>query len=349
MASFNSTLDLNKVKVSTQTIAALSLDDSKLNSAMEKLEKYGFIIISNSPGKTVTNDEIRENVLDLKPLFGTAAYHIRADDDGVCPIGNFIAVDIATKEKQTKKMKGVCKATTSDEHEPHTDSTFQKRSDEFLSLTCYQPSLDGGESYVVSGAAIYEHIKKVLKPSQIRPLFRSDAVTFTRGEESATKAIFTKDEKTGSIVLVWRKDIIVNKMDEAVHPDAVAGVLAMVSFIEDERNHAVYKLQRNETLLCNNGAVLHARKSFPDDQIRRLDRLNFFTIGSGAKLDGRLQLGFKEQHTATATGNGMLGKKTGDYKKAFPFPAATPRNSIVLSTDIDGGSCRRLSIISQAA
>jgi hypothetical protein len=139
-------------------------------------------------------------------------------------------------------------------------------------------------------------------------------------------------------------------MDEAVHPDAVVGVvLVMLSFIEDERNHAVYKLQHNETLLCNNGAVLHERKSFPDDQIRRIDRLNFFTIGSGAKLDGRLQLGFKEQHITTATGNGMLGKKTGDYKKAFPFPTAKPRNSITLSDidGIDGGSCRRISTISQ--
>jgi hypothetical protein len=48
----------------------------------------------------------------------------------------------------------------------------------------------------------------------------------------------------------------------------------------------------------------------------------------------------------------MLGKKTGDYKKAFPFPTAKPRNSITLSDidgidGIDGGSCRRISTISQ--
>merc|ERR1719491_2041467 len=216
------------------------------------------------------------------------------------------------------------KGTTSDEFEPHTDASFQQKSDEFLSLTCYQPSIDGGESYVVSGVAIYEHLKTVLTKSQLKSLFRPNAVTLTRGEESTTKAIFSKNEQTGHISVVWRKDIIVDKMKQAVHPDAHAGVLAMLLFIEDERNHVVYKLQRNETLLCNNGAVLHARKSFPDTQVRRLDRLNFVTMGSGATLDdGRLTLGFKEQQAIQIPSkNEVFYKEMVTSKDLFSFTAA---------------------------
>merc|ERR1712070_745780 len=180
-----------------------------------------------------------------------------------------------------------------DEFEPHTDGTFSSEKDEFLTLTCYTPAIDGGESYVVSGTAIYEYAKKVLKPNELEALFRSDAVTYKRPPQITKKAIFSKDEITGNITMVWRKDLFVDNMDEVVHPDAHAGVRAIIDFVNDEQNHVVYKLKRNETLLCNNGAVLHARKSYPDDQERHLDRLNFHTIGSGAKLDGRVQPGFK--------------------------------------------------------
>ena len=97
------------------------------------------------------------------------------------------------------------------------------------------------------------------------------------------------------VISVWfgAKDLFVDNMDDVVHPDAYAGVLAIVDFVSHPQNHAVYKLKRNETLLCNNGAVLHARKSYPDDQEHHLDRINFHTIGSGAKRDGRVQPGFK--------------------------------------------------------
>ena len=154
-----------------------------------------------------------------------------------------------------------------------------------MSFTCCQPSKDGGESYVVSVVAIYEHIKKVLHPSEMDALFRTNAVRFKRGMESATEAVLRRDEETRHIYMCQRRDILVDKIEEAAHPDARAGVLAMFSFINDPRNHVVYKLQRNETLLYNNAAVLHARRSFPNGQIQRLDRLNFHTVGSGAKLD----------------------------------------------------------------
>ncbi|CAB9500103.1 dioxygenase [Seminavis robusta] len=163
MLSFDATLDINQAMVTCESIAALSADDFVLDEAMEKFQEYGFIIIRCAPGKDVTNAEIKQNVLDLKPLFGNPAYHIRADKDGVCPVGTFQAVDSAKMAEYKSKM-GEAKSQTNDEFEPHTDSSFQQRSDEFLSLTCYNPSTDGGESYVVSGAAIYEHVKAVLTP-----------------------------------------------------------------------------------------------------------------------------------------------------------------------------------------
>ncbi|CAB9504667.1 unknown protein [Seminavis robusta] len=92
-------------------------------------------------------------------------------------------------------------------------------------------------------------------------------------------------------------------MNQAVHPDAHAGVMEMDAFIKSQSNHALYKLQRNEILLCNNAAVLHARRSFPDRQLRRLDRLNFITLGSGCKLEGRLKLGFEEPRDRSSAPN----------------------------------------------
>lgn len=295
MTSFDSTLDLNQVKVVCSSIATLSGNESALVEAVKKLDKFGFIIIQCAPGQNVSDKEIRKNVLGLKPLFGTPAYHIRADKDGVCAVGTFEAVKAEHKAKMSK-----VKALNNEEFEPHTDASFQVKSDDFLSLTCYQPAKDGGESYVVSGAAIYSHIRSVLTPIQLEALFRPDAVTFKRGEETATKAVLRREE-TGRICITWRRDIIVDKMHEAVHPAAHVGVKAIDAFVSDRRNHVEHKLQRNEILVCNNAAVLHARHSFPDEQIRRLERLNFETIGSECHLDGLVKIGFVEEAVNPAT------------------------------------------------
>jgi len=288
MQPFSASLDLSNLQVVCTSIESLSNDSEMLDEAMDKFQKFGVVVIQCSPGKYATNEEVRKNVLDLKPLFGNAAYHIRADADGVAPVGTFGAD--AAKPKYVSKMK-VVKALSNDEFEPHTDASFQPKSDEILSLTCYQPATDGGESYVVSGAAIFNHIQKILSPSELAALFRPDAVTFQRGEEMATKAVLKS--VGGRVHITWRRDIIIDKLEECVHPDAHVGVLAMDEFINNKQNQLEHKLQRNEVLLVNNQAVLHARRSFADGQIRRLDRLNFVMEGSGAKMDGRIELGFE--------------------------------------------------------
>lgn len=339
MNTFNSNTSINQVKISADSIAAMMEDKSKLNETRNILNKYGFLIVANAPGKEVSDIEVRKNVLDMKKLFGDAAYHLRADSDGVAAIGKNFVSNSAKTEELRKMPNKTFKALTSGEFEPHTDASFSKKSDEILSLTCYQPSIDGGESYVVSCLAIYEHVKKNVTSKELEALFRKDCVQFQREGETATKPIFDKDENTGNIKMVWRKDVIVDQMDTLVKPEAHAGVRAIIDFVDNQSNHLVYKLQRNETLICNNSAVLHARKAFPDHQVRRLDRLNFEFVGSGAILDdGRVKLGFKVPMVETQT--------VFDYQD---FAVISKLRSSGIKNVIIGDGLHRLSYSNEAA
>jgi len=172
-----------------------------------------------------------------------------------------------------------------------------------LTLTCHKNATDGGDSMVVSCNAIYEYCKKNLKPDELDALFLEDAVTYDRAPDFAKKPVFWSDPNTGAVGMVWRKDLFVDKMDEVVNPKAHAGVKCIMEFLNDESNLITYKLQRNETLLCNNMAVLHARKGYPANQERVMDRMNFHTIGSGSKLDkaNAIKPGFKRESRIATT------------------------------------------------
>jgi len=263
--------------------------------------RFGFVLVkctAHSP----TDDAIRGNVMSLQPLLGRCAPHKRMDADGIVPIVASTAAAI-TKNKLSWAM-----GLTSAEFEPHTDGSFLAVPDEVLSLTCYEPAAKGGESYVVSGAKLFSHLQEVLSVAELGGLFLPDAITVGRDGQTATKPVLhilpQEEQKRAqgnpnnlAMAMSWRCDLVLKGQ---VHPEAKRGCEAILAFVTDPVNQLSHKLQRNEMLIMDNRAVLHARRSFPDGMPRRLARCNFFMEGSGSAFEGHLTTGFTADSAATA-------------------------------------------------
>ena len=261
--------------------------------------RFGFVLVkctAHSP----TDEDIRGNIMGLQPLLGRTAPHKRMDSDGIVPIVASTASAI-TKNKLSWAM-----GLTSAEFEPHTDGSFLAVPDEVLSLTCYEPAAEGGESYVVSGAKLFSHLQEVLSAAELAGLFLPDAITVGRDGQTATKPVFhvlpsesTQDSSaaTPKLTMSWRCDLVLRGQ---VHPEAKRGCDAILAFVTDPMNQLTHKLQRNEMLIMDNRAVLHARRSFPDGMPRRLARCNFFLEGEGGAFESHLATGFTSPSDAAA-------------------------------------------------
>lgn len=291
--AFDSSLDIAAATFECESIGSLSA--SQKSALAEIYCRFGFALVrclADAP----TDAEIRANVVALRPLLGRPAPHNRADADGLVPI-------VATQQSAS-----VYKGLTAAEFEPHTDGSFLARPDEVLSLTCFEPSTVGGESYLVSGAALYAHLAEVLTDAELAGLFRPDAISIGRGGQHATKPVFQrqqhlpgtsdgrgagqqgdKGEQSGRLVMSWRCDLVEKG---TIHPAAAAGCAAILAFVTDRKNQAEHRLARNEMLLMDNRAVLHARRAFPDGEARRLARCNFFMAGERAELEASFATGF---------------------------------------------------------
>jgi len=226
------------------------------------------------------------------------------DKDGIVPLVSKAAAKGATidstgvlRENLAFKPLGLSSA----EFEPHTDGSFLDKPDEILSLTCFEPATEGGESYLVSGSKLYDHLQRHLSIDSLEGLFRPDAISIGRGGQHTTKPVFRRNPCDGSIGMSWRCDLVANG---AVHPDAKDGVAAIMAFVQDRTNQLQHKLRRNEMLLMDNSAVLHARRSFPDDTARRLARCNFFLEGSSAMYEGQIRSGFFARATIETASRG---------------------------------------------
>lgn len=265
--------------------------------------RFGFVLvkcIADSP----TDEDIRNNITSLKPLLGRTAPHKRTDSDGIVPIVAASAASIA-KNKLSWAM-----GLTSTEFEPHTDGSFLATPDEVLSLTCYEPAAQGGESYLVSGAKLFSHLQDVLSTGELAGLFLPDAITVGRDGQTATKPVFRilpPERAQGNpaavpfnnhnLAMSWRCDLVLKGQ---IHAEAKRGCEAILEFVTDPANQLSHKLDRNELLIMDNQAVLHARRSFPDGMSRRLARCNFFLDGTGGAFEGRLATGFTADAAAAA-------------------------------------------------
>ena len=274
--------------------------------------RFGFVLVkctAHSP----TDEDIRGNVLSLQPLLGRCAPHKRMDADGIGPI-------VASTAAAISKWGYGAMGLTSAEFEPHTDGSFLAAPDEVLSLTCYEPAAKGGESYVVSGAKLFSHLQEVLSEAELAGLFLPDAVTVGNGGQTATRPVLhilpQEEEKRAqgnpnpkrnnnlAMAMSWRCDLVLKGQ---VHPEAKRGCEAILAFVTDPVNQLSHKLQRNEMLIMDNQAVLHARRSFPDGMPRRLARCNFFMEGSGSAFEGHLTTGFTADAATTAAAAFLRG------------------------------------------
>merc|ERR1740138_1484333 len=106
----------------------------------------------------------------------------------------------------------------------------------------------------------------------------SRALSAVRATSSAVRCstpVFQQTEG-GQLLLSWRCDLVEKG---TINPAAQAGCDAIMAFVQDRKSQVEHRLRRNEMLLMDNRAVLHARRSFPDGQARKLARCNFFMAG----------------------------------------------------------------------
>jgi alpha-ketoglutarate-dependent taurine dioxygenase len=149
-------------------------------------------------------------------------------------------------------------------------------------MQCEIPSKNGGFSQIVYGESVYEYLTEN-HPQELQKLF-THPVTITRDGETATRAVFV--EKKGRITITFRSDSVVST---AIPPQIEKAYNIIKNYINTPNNQAIFKLKANQILLWDNTAILHGRTPFPNNELRKLNRLWFDGI---SEYSHHLQFGF---------------------------------------------------------
>jgi alpha-ketoglutarate-dependent taurine dioxygenase len=110
-------------------------------------------------------------------------------------------------------------------------------------------------------------------------------VTVTNlGKKTDTRTIFI--EKQGRISITFKADSVVST---TIPPEIKKGFNIIKKYVNDPNNQFIFKLKANQILLTENTSVLHGRTSFPDNEVRKLNRLWFDGM---SEYTHHLQFGF---------------------------------------------------------
>jgi alpha-ketoglutarate-dependent taurine dioxygenase len=253
------TLKLNKVA---------RISEGEQQRLFEILNQFKFVILECEP---LPNPE--ENLLALKNFFGSVKKHKLAAPNGIVSIEN-----LGLGHPLSKTYV----ATTNQMHLMHTDASFDIDPPKIVAMQCVIPSQNGGLSQIVYAESVYEYLMKNY-PQELQNLL-TYPLTITRGEQTATRAMFVEQE--GRISMTFRGDSVISI---ALPPQVEKGYNIIKSYVNDPKNQLIFKLKANQIVLLDNTSLVHGRTSFPDNELRKLNRLCFDGI---SEYSHHLQFGF---------------------------------------------------------
>lgn len=275
------TIDKFELKLDKKPIEASKIDISQLTLKISKVaeiseperqrmfkifNKFKFVILECEPLQNP-----KANLLALTKFFGSVKRHKRSDENGIVSVenlGNYLA--------NADQI-----SATNLRHPLHTDGSFDIVPPKIVAMQCEIPSQNGGFSEIVYGESVYKYLKKY--PEELQNSF-THPLTITRGGETATRAIFV--EKEGRISITFRLDAVIS----IAIPPQLQNVFNIIrNYVNNPNNKLTFKLEANQIVLLDNASLLHGRTSFPDNEVRKLNRLWLDGI---SEYSHELQFGF---------------------------------------------------------
>ncbi|MFB2768935.1 TauD/TfdA family dioxygenase [Pelatocladus sp. BLCC-F211] len=244
------------------------INESELQKLFAIFNKYKFVIL-----ETEALPNIQDNLLALKKIFGSIIRHKRSDENGIVSVENLgsFPIDKAQLLSATNQMFSM-----------HTDGTYEIEPPKVVAMQCVIPSNHGGCSQIVYAESVYDYLMEN-HPQELQSLF-SNPLNITRGNQTATRAIFAEIE--GRISMTFRADPVVS----IIIPPPIEKVFNVIkNYINTSSNQLIFKLKANQILVLDNTSVLHGRTSFPDNEVRKVNRLCFDGI---SEYSQNLKFGF---------------------------------------------------------
>lgn len=241
-----------------------------MKKATEILNKNGFVVLKASP-------EQEGNLLfELSKYFGEMVEQTPVKGSVTYPIESTRANLTSTKSNTYQPL--------------HSDGNFKPNPPKIIALQCIQPSQQGGYSKVVNALDVYKYLDR-LSPQVLEKLFDPEALTFYRKDRNAEELKIVEYKKQ----IFYHLDngnmgISINPMMAKIEsrPDVESAFKLISYFTSRPKNQITFKLNKGETLILDNFAVLHDRTEFPADQGRHLKRGWYDGNGSSS-----LDIGFK--------------------------------------------------------
>lgn len=263
-------LEASQIDISQATLKiskVTEISETKLQRLFEIFNKFEFVILECKP---LPNPQ--DNLLALKKIFGSVKRHKRSDENGIVPVEN-----LGDSPATTDQI-----SATNQMHPIHTDGSFDIEPPKIVAMQCEIPSKNGGLSQIVYAESVYEYLRE----NHLQELHKliTHPLTITRGGETATRATFVEQE--GKISMTFRSDSVISI---AIPPQLEKAYNIIKNYVNDPKNQLRFKLKANQIVLLDNTSVLHGRTSFPDNEVRKLNRLWFDGI---SEYSHHLQFGF---------------------------------------------------------
>lgn len=233
----------------------------------------GFVVLRGLPVESLTRDEFVAAVALLGTHFGDALSQNTSGD----LIGHVVD---ATAEDPTPRMY-----RSNLELRPHSDITAM------ISLACWQRSLSGGASVIVSAVTVHDALCR-LHPEAMPALYRGFHYHQV-GEEAPGEPAVTRRRvplfavRNGQLSSRYLRSNLVaghRALETPLTDDEIAALNAFDAVATAPENRLAFFLERGEMIVINNYTVMHARTSFrndPEPERRRhlvrlwLDRAGF--------------------------------------------------------------------------
>lgn len=234
---------------------------------LEKFNANHFVILKqNNPEELLLEQltTIFGNMLEQTPVKGSTVYAIES-----------------TRSNTT--------STKNNTYQPlHSDRNFKPNPPKVIALQCLQHSEQGGYTKLVYAKNIYQYVQRVA-PNCLQNLFDQNATTFYRKDRNSKELRIIQYKKPIFYGLENDKvGISFNPMMSKIESTAkIEQLYRLISyFVSKPKNQLTFQLQRGETLVADNYALLHARTAFPADGGRLLRRAWYDATAT------KLELGF---------------------------------------------------------
>ena len=234
----------------------------------EIFNEFKFVILECEP---LPNPQ--ENLLALNKFFGSVKRHHRSDKNGIVSVKN-LGNSLATTAPIS---------TTNQMHPMHTDGSADIYPPKIVTMQCETPSKNGGFSQIVYGESVYEYLTEN-HPQELQKLFTHPVTVTNLGGKTDTRSIFS--ENKGRMSITFKADSVVST---EIPPQIQKAFNIIKNYVNDPKNQFIFKLKANQILLLDNTSVLHGRTSFPQNEVRKLNRLWFDGI---SEYTDHLQFGF---------------------------------------------------------